>query len=685
MKRSREEKAKSGTAGVRFGAWQARAGLALLAIVLYAGAIGHDLAQDSRAVVGGDTRIRTVSAENLKLILTKDYWWPNAVDRLYRPVTTASLMVNYALLGNGQNAAGYRAVNVLLHAANAILVFELAWLLLGAVAPAFFAAAVWAAHPAGVECVTQIVGRADAMAVCAVLGGLLLYLRGRTRERRAVWIAGLFAAALLGVFAKELAAVLVGMMLLWDLSFPRPAAWAKLAPWYAAAAAPLGLLLVARAAVFRDAPYPQLPYLDNVLRGADFFTARLTAVKVLGFDLLLMAFPARLSIDRSYGEILLAGVADPLAWLSLAAIAGIVGWAVAMRARQPLIFFLAGFCGIALLPTSNLLLLVGTIMGERFLYLPMVALAIAIAAAAQARVASARARALVLAALVLLYGGRTLARNADWRDDLTLASADVVSAPASARLHDMLAKTLYERDERANLDRAIREQEAAWEILKPLPPERSSELIPAHLGIYYFVKAGAAGRASEAGRAWYARAVEALEQASRISRVGEKAFDAAQLAHGKPLTRRPAFQLLYFYLAYARQNLGRDAEALEALRYARGLNPSFVESYDGMAGVYAARGEAQPAAIALLEKTLVEGPQPQTLAGLRVLYGRIPEGGCALRGEGAALRLDPACPKLRADACAAAAELRAAYAEARMADRGAEVEREAAHTYACGR
>src|ERR1035441_9463529 len=39
-----------------------------------------------------------------------------------------------------------------------------------------------------------------------------------------------------------------------------------------------------------------------------------------------------------------------------------------------------------------------------------------------------------LGALALLYTGRTWARNADWRDNLTLGLADVETAPRSARL-----------------------------------------------------------------------------------------------------------------------------------------------------------------------------------------------------------------------------------------------------------
>ena len=161
----------------RRGAWLARAALVGIALLAYADSFGLGLAQDSRVIVAQDARIREDSARNLALILQKDYWWPAPGDRLYRPVTTASLLFNYAVLGNGGNAAGYHWVNFLLHAANVLLAYELALLLFRRAGPAFFAAALWATHPVCTESVANIVGRADLLAGMAVLGGLLYYVR----------------------------------------------------------------------------------------------------------------------------------------------------------------------------------------------------------------------------------------------------------------------------------------------------------------------------------------------------------------------------------------------------------------------------------------------------------------------------------------------------------------------------
>jgi hypothetical protein len=123
-----------------------------------------------------------------------------------------------------------------------VLLYELALLIFGRAGPSFFAALSGGVHPIGREAVTSIVGRADLLAVMAVLGGLLVYIRGQGR-----WApVALFTISTLGVFAKENAAVLIGLMLLWDFSFGEGKA-GIMQRWrsYAAVAATLVVLVVA--------------------------------------------------------------------------------------------------------------------------------------------------------------------------------------------------------------------------------------------------------------------------------------------------------------------------------------------------------------------------------------------------------------------------------------------------------
>ena len=657
--------------------WIARAALFAVALAAYANSFSSDLVQDAKALLTLDDRLRALTATNLRLIFDKTYWWPKVADGLYRPVTTLSLLFNYAVLGNGQQAAGYHAVNFLLHAGNVWLVYALARRVFDDARAAFLAAALWAVHPIGTEAVTNIAGRADLLAAMAVLGGVLLYIRleGLTGWKMRASLAALFVVATAGVFCKENAAVLLGLMALWDLyraARPRLAA-------YGAVAASLLLLWMARSSVLGRMPSPEVVYVDNPLRATEFLIARWTALKVIALDVGLLLWPAGLSCDRSYHAIRLASPADFAAWISLAVVAAILAAAVLRYRRDRLWFFAAGFFAIALLPTSNLVVSIGSIMAERFLYLPSVAFAVALVALVQ-RAASRRIATIALAAVIAVSAARTFARNFQWHDNLTLASADVATTPASFKLHEMLAKALYDQDPRHNLDRAIAEEERAWAILQPLPPRLSNQLTPSYLGFYYRSKGDDAGGPQTApGRAWYERSIAVLLRAREISQASEAAFDQTQQSAGKPLSARGASQDLYLNLAAGYLGLGRYGEAREACRYALGLDPRRIEAFNGMALAWLGMGRPEDAAIAAEERGLMEGFTPETTGGLAELYQKVPDGACAIRGN----QLNLQCPVVARDLCRATAELLAAHREARMFAEAGRLAETAASEYSC--
>jgi hypothetical protein len=584
--------------------WLAPAGLGALLLLAYTNSLGLGLAEDSKALLAQDHRLQSLTWHNLALILSKSYWWPVSADSIYRPVTMLSLAFNHALAGG---PFWFHLVNLLLHAVNVWLVWKLAERLLASRA-AWCAAALWAVHPIATEAVDNVVCRADLLAAMSVLAGLLIYARATAQSGPLRWLA-LFAVAAAGAFSKENAVVLAGLMLFSDLAFGKPAGirrYQRLAAYTAAIGAAVALL-AARAAVFAPLPSPPVMYMDNVVRALPHWERLFNAQKIVGMDIALLVWPLRLVSDRSYDAIRPAPWTDPGAWISLFGLVALLALALAMRWRHPLVFWLAAFLGLALLPTSNVLIKIGSAMADRFLYLPSVAFSIAVAALAW-RFLTPRLASATLGLLLLLYTGITWARNADWHDNLTLGLADVSTAPASVRLHDMLAKAWFDQNPRANLDRAIAEQEIAWKLMRPLAPEQSSELIPARLGIYYAQKADLAPEADR--QAWREKSIAVLLEARRISLAGEQIFDDAQLEHDKPLVPRQSFLLLYLYLADDYLNLGRYREALDALRYARILSPRFPAVYEAMAVAWRGLGDAHGEAVARAGLALAEGRAP---------------------------------------------------------------------------
>src|SRR5207249_4303455 len=133
----------------------------------------------------------------------------------------------------------------------------------------------------------------------------------------------------------------------------------------------------------------------------------------------LLLWPSSLSADYSYRQVPLvtwppARAADWAALLALPAFGVVAGVVASLRRRLPALAFLAAFYTIALLPTTNLLVVVvGSIMADRFLYLPMVGLVGAAAVVAD-RTRARRATSALVALVLVACAWRTWTRNRDW-------------------------------------------------------------------------------------------------------------------------------------------------------------------------------------------------------------------------------------------------------------------------------
>lgn len=471
---------------------------AIVALLAWSNSFDAGFVFDNHDLLLGQERIQRATLENLARIFTHGYWWPLAENGLYRPVTTLSYLFNYAILGNADHAAGYHAINLLLHAGNVLLVYLIARRLTRDFAASLTIAGIWTVHPVLTESVTNMVGRADLLAGMAVLGGLLIYWKSAetTGATHWKWLAALTVVSTLGVFAKESAVAIAGVIGLYELT------------WWDRSRLPVflrGCLAMAPAFVcmwwVRSNVLPAgravFPFVDNPIAAADFWTGRLTAIKVMAKYLALLVWPAHLSADYSYAQIpLITGtLADWTAWIAVAATAIIVAF---LYRRNRTAFFAAGFALVAFLPTSNLLIPVGTIMAERFLYLPAIGFAVCLTLAVYAvgrRIRPGNLAPLVIGLLLAAgFGARTFARNADWKDDLTMWSAQANAAPLSFKTHVGLAKVMTQAGH-FDLSGALREVERSLAFLDPLPDRLNDATVYYRLGGFYInVAQGSSGR-----------------------------------------------------------------------------------------------------------------------------------------------------------------------------------------------
>jgi tetratricopeptide (TPR) repeat protein len=424
--------------------------LGIVVLLAYADSFRAGLIYDNAVLFSQDPRIHAVTAHNLSLILSGGYWYNRPDTGLYRPLTTLSFLLNYAAFG--PQPASYHWVNLAMHEINVLLVYALGMLVFARRWPAFALAAIWGLHPLHTEAVTNVVGRADLLAGFGVLAGFLCYIRysRATGRRRLAWLAGLAAAQTIGIFSKESAAVLPGIMLLYGSMTEQAGWWRQRALPYAAVVLPLAAYLWLRSSL-RIHLLPS--YIDNPIVAAGFLAGRMTAFEVLGKFVWLFLWPARLSADYSYRAIPVlawqtSGWGDVPALLTAAILAAVTWFAVARKRSAKALYFFALFFWIAYLPTSNLPIVIGSIMAERFLYLPSIGLAgLAVAAAVRWRGQSRlhlpeRVWWGVPAAVCIALGARTYARNLDWRDERSLWTSAVAVSPGSARAHNNLGTAL---------------------------------------------------------------------------------------------------------------------------------------------------------------------------------------------------------------------------------------------------
>lgn len=631
-----------------------------LALLAYSNSFRTGFVFDNDRAILKDSRVHAATSENLHLILNEEYWYKTTATSLYRPLTTFTYLLNYDILGNGSDPAGYHWVNFALHAINIALVYLLGLLLFRDAKPkehlALALAGVWALHPILTESVTNIVGRADLLAGFGVLAGLLCHAKGAaaTGRRKLAWLAALMLAAAIGMFSKESTVVLLAAMAIYDFTFGEGGARARL-PGYLTAALPIAFYLYVRSRVLAGLASAPVPFTDNPLTGAGFWTARLTAVKVIGKYLWLLAWPRHLSCDYSYSQVPLSawgfGNFAALAVCAAAAAAGILCY----RRHKAVCFFIAFFFA-ALAPTSNLAIFIGSIMAERFLYLPSLGFAGCLVWAIYRRPRIAPA---VLALIGAALGFRTYARNIDWLDDQRLWTSAAEVCPSSYKTHLHVATAVI-GPQGEGMDRAIGEANRFLAILDGLPDNRNVAQAYSAAGLIYIMQGELlAAKGSDESRQWYQRALDVLLRGEGIDRLAAQEVRRENQVRGIRVSASGWYPL-YLNLGDAYLRLSDPRKAMEAFEYGRVLRPA-PEFFEDMSTAWRAMGDPRQGAIVLIEGLLVDNSSTKLASELVELYRQTDPGSCAVVNSGGALRLDPTCPVVHDQICTAFGNVKQLY------------------------
>jgi len=360
--------------------------------------------------------------------------------RGYRPVTTVSFALSYAL--SGQEVFGYHVVNFLLHLINSLLMFIVVRRVMeeanseGAATIAVFASALFCLHPIQTGAVTYISGRAVLLATFFVLLSFYCFMAARAGGPRRTPLYAMSAVLfLLGLLSKEMAISLVFIVAAYGVFFPHadrgPGRARRLIPY---------LLLLAVVVVFLIIKRIVQGY--TVLPGVDYDVSRylMTEARVLLVYLRLLLFPFNQNADYAMAT---ESYFSAFTAVGLAVAAGIAALAILFRKRKKAAAFFMAWFLLTLAPESTLVPILDAAVEYR-LYLPSVGFFAVLATIIYRMVngaARAPQRAIVVASLMLL-AVLTFNRNMVWRNELSLWSDVSAKSPRSCRAQMNLGRAL---------------------------------------------------------------------------------------------------------------------------------------------------------------------------------------------------------------------------------------------------
>ncbi|HEY3332789.1 MAG TPA: tetratricopeptide repeat protein [Capsulimonadaceae bacterium] len=561
--------------------------------------------------------------------------WREPYEKLYIPLSYTVFALLCVIGRLPQPVAGsdsgalldphvFHAANIVLHTANALLVFWIIRRWVKRDIPAVIGTLLFAVHPFQVESVAWISELRGLLAALLSLASIVLYIAGRKGDtagaiRPAFYIGAtlLFVAALL---AKPSAVVTPLLALLIDYMIePRPwRVYAKqLGPWLAIS---LLLVLVTRGAQ----PVPSYAQVGILYRP-------LIAGDALAFYLIRLIAPIQMSMDYSRTpHAVLASHQAYFDWLIPVTVA--IGCVLA-RKKYPWLA-LSGLVMVAgLLPVLGLVPFVfqtTSTVADRYMYLAMIGPAIILAI-----LTSKMSQRTMIGACVwlVLLSGASVWRAEAWQNSRALWARELPTHPDSPFIFIGIGHSLMFKGDYAA---ALAQFQIATKN-HPISPDAYFNLGSAYEALGKLDDADAAYQIAISQDTSYGKGYMNLGNTQLTRGNVLKAMEWYDKAHAVT----PKLPRLNYNVGNAFMAAGKNDEALAAFQREIVINQDFAPSYVNAAIILANANRLQEAADMMTKAISVGAPKASWYSNLAYIHARLGKVDDARREAQEALKLDP--------------------------------------------
>jgi Flp pilus assembly protein TadD len=524
------------------------------------------------------------------------------------PLTWLSLMLDATLFGRWPQ--GNHIANLVLHAANVLLVFATFAKATGNAPRSAFVAALFAVHPLHVESVAWISERKDVLSMFFGLLSLYSYVNYALGRRVVLLVVAwlLFACSLM---AKQTFVTLPFLFLLLDFwplgrmtgeDEPANAGTVRVVPTRPSPARRIALLvlekipLLALTAVFSVVAMRAQASGGAIPEWISLTARLLNAVLAYGLYLWKALWPIRLApfYPLPAAEPNVVGVG-----LAMAALAAITGFAIVNIRKRP--YVLTGWLWYlgSLVPVIGIVQIGRQQMADRYAYLPLLGIYLGVAWLVPSLITRPGPRRWLLpiaaAAVVAGYAVVGSVQVSYWHDGVTLFRHALAVTEDNPTTHAMLGSALFRKgdfqDALPHLQAAVRQ---------------NANDAHAHLGLGRGLDA--VGRSAEAFTEFQAaitldKAYPAAENEVGASLVAQGKLGEARRHFERAIEIDPAYASGYGNLGMVYAQMGQARKAIELCEKALHLDPSLMQCHQTIATVLAGE-ERFDEAIARLESLL---------------------------------------------------------------------------------
>lgn len=431
--------------------WGWSIALCLFAFILNLDTLRYEFTYDDPLVVSQNKFVDEGWAGIPKIFTTANLEGYNGQkESNYRPFSIAQFAIESSILGS--EPGGFHFMHLLYYVLACLLVFRFL-LLVFKKFPIWLPVAITAlfiAHPLHTEVVANLKSRDEITALIGILLTLLLLLN--TKSSGWKYSGLIFLTSGIAFFSKESALPLVIVAPLTVYFFRSESFKTQIKPLLAVILS-AGLYLFMRQFI-AEIPGPNFRLEDNALFAFSYPERYMAAIALIGHYAWLFLFPFKLRADYSFDQLHLTGWSDTWSYIGLIILGSGLFFIIKGFREKSISSYALSFSALFYIVTSNILVMTGATLAERFMFVPSLGLLILVGLVVNQFYEKKRINEqqvfILFGILIFLFSLRTFTRNPDWKDNPSIFTATVRDSPGSIRAQTKQARLNFEEAMRNN-------------------------------------------------------------------------------------------------------------------------------------------------------------------------------------------------------------------------------------------